>query len=645
MRRHLFVVFIALIALVLNRTDSGMADTSQSAASPAWEGAFVPNEILIGLKPEAVAQLTQPDARSDAVGVASLGIASLDRLSRRYHVQAIVPLFDEISPADQIAQNYGLDGVYKVVAPIGVDIFAMIADYSADPAVAYAEPNRIYQVTGIPNDPDFRRQWGLHNTGQTGGRADADIDAPEAWDITTGSSSVLIAVIDTGVDYNHPDLRGGRVRTDIDRDFANNDEDAMDDHGHGTFVAGIAAASANNEQGIAGVCPDCQVLPIKVLTNDGKGSADVVARGIQYAAQAGARIISMSLGAPSHCGCSQTIARAINYAFDRGSLLIAASGNDRDKQRISYPASSPRVMSVGASDHNDQEAPFSNRNSYLDIIAPGKDIYSLKSGGGYVTESGTSAATPFVSGAAGLIWSVNPQLSNVQVWWRLYHSADDFPAQRSAQTIETAPTPEITVDPARLVFRVYLPTMSRSRVTFGRLNARQALEISGSGQMFAPVDTCSGEPRGCVPGCGAEVALTGSTTGLHDLEVLRRFRDEQLASSVTGQRWIEIYEHHRLELATLLAGDAQLRTQAREALDLWLPLIRALVEPGSEVSAVIQPEHIRTARLLIENLSVRSSPEMRRDLDEARMVVDLAETYIGQEVRVFWDAIMRSGQP
>ena len=114
----------------------------------------------------------------------------------------------------------------------------------------------------------------------------------------------------------------------------------------------------------------------------------------------------MSLGAPSHCGCSQTIARAINYAFERGSLLIAASGNDSDKQRISYPASSPRVMSVGASDHNDQEAPFSNRNSYLDIVAPGKDIYSLKSGGGYVTESGASTSTPFVSGAAGSIWSV-----------------------------------------------------------------------------------------------------------------------------------------------------------------------------------------------------------------------------------------------
>jgi len=241
--------------------------------------------------------------------------------------------------------------------------------------------------------------------------------------------------VDTGVDYNHPDLRGGRVRTDIDRDFVNNDEDAMDDHGHGTFVAGIAAANTNNAQGIAGVCPGCQVLPIKVLTKDGRGSADGVARGIQYAAQAGAKIISMSLGTPSKCGCSQTIARAINYAFDRGSLLIAASGNDGDKQRISYPASSPRVMSVGASDHNDQEASFSNRNSYLDIVAPGKDIYSLKSGGGYVTESGTSASTPFVSGVAGLIWSVNPQLSNVQVWWRLYHSADDFPARRSAQTM------------------------------------------------------------------------------------------------------------------------------------------------------------------------------------------------------------------
>jgi predicted NBD/HSP70 family sugar kinase len=163
--------------------------------------------------------------------------------------------------------------------------------------------------------------------------------------------------------------------------------------------------------------------------------------------------------------------------------------------------------------------------------------------------------------------------------------------------------------------------------------------------MFAPVDRCSGEPDNCAPGCGAEVALSGSTTGLYDLETLRRFRDERLASSTAGQRWIEIYEHHRLELATLLASDAQLRTQAREALNLWLPLIRALVEPGSEASAIIQPEHIRAARLLIENLSVRSSSEMRRDLDEATKVVNRAETYIGQDVRVFWDAIRKQSQP
>ncbi|MGQ9550759.1 MAG: S8 family serine peptidase, partial [Roseiflexus sp.] len=613
-------------------------------SSPEWEGAFVPNEILIGLNPEAMSQTTRPDTLSDTAGVASLGITSLDRLSRRYRVQAIVPLFDEIGPADQTALHYGLHGMYKVVVPMGVDIFAMIADYSADPAIAYAEPNRIYQVMEIPNDPDFSKQWGLHNTGQTGGRVDADIDAPEAWEITTGSSSVLIAVIDTGVDYTHPDLSGGRVRTDIDRDFVNDDEDAMDDHGHGTFVAGIAAANTNNEQGIAGVCPGCQILPVKVLDKDGRGSADKVARGIQYAAQAGARIISMSLGFPSQCGCSQTLARAINYAFESGSLLIAASGNDEDKQQISYPASSPRVLSVGASDHNDQEASFSNRSSYLDVVAPGKDIYSLNLDHTYRNASGTSASTPFASGVAGLIWSVDPQLSNVQVWWRLYQSADDFPARRSSQSIETVLTPEITVDPASLVFRVYLPVMSRTRATFGRLNARQALEIGSNGQMFAPVDTCSGEPGDCAPGCGAEVALTGSTTGLHDLQVLRRFRDEQLASNAAGERWVEIYEQHRLELATLLASDAQLRAQAREALGQWLPLIRTLVEPRSEASAVIQSEHIRAARLLIENLSVRSSPELRRDLDEVAAVVDLAESYIGRDVRLFWDAFTQQSQ-
>ena len=415
------LVYITMILLLFAPSALSSSKTAPASGLPL-EGSFVPNEILIGLWPELIGQVVGRELEPTRTG-----ITSLDRLNREYVVQRISPVFAQFNLADPIAVKYGLAGVFKLTVPSGTDIFAMVAEYQRDPAIAYAEPNRIYRVSDFPNDTDFSKQWALHNTGQTGGEPDADIDAPEAWDIEKGKPATLIAIVDTGVDYNHPDLAGGRVRTDIDKDFINNDDDAMDDHGHGTYCAGIAAADTNNARGIAGVCQGCRILPVKVLSSDGEGTAETVAQGIQYAAQAGAQIVSMSLGYASDCGCSQTVARTINYAFERGSLLIAASGNDSDQNRTSYPASSPRVMAVGATDHNDQEADFSNRDSYLDVLAPGKDVYSLDLDGGYRTASGTSAATPHVSGVAGLVWSTRPTLSNVQVWWILYQSAEDLP--------------------------------------------------------------------------------------------------------------------------------------------------------------------------------------------------------------------------
>lgn len=641
MRRPIFFVLGMIIALLLNGTYPVIVKTSSLSPVSVLEGAFVQNEILIGLKPDVLAQVAAHASNAGSASIASFGIASLDWLNRQYAVQTIVPLFNEIKATDEAAMQYGLNGIFKLVVPPGIDIFTMMVDYRNHPAIEYAEPNRIYRITDIPSDSDFRQQWGLHNTGQTGGRPDADIDAPEAWDITQGSPTVLIAIIDTGVDYTHPDLAGGRVRTDIDRDFVNNDHDAMDDHGHGTFVAGIAAANTNNGVGIAGVCRGCKILPVKVLDNRGSGTAEWVARGIQYAAQSGAKIISMSLGMPSNCGCSQTIARVINYAFESGSLLIAASGNDSDKQRTSYPASSPRVMAVGASDKYDREASFSNRDSYLDIVAPGKDIYSLNLNNSYRTADGTSAAAPFVAGVAGLILSANPQLNNVQLWWRLYQSADDFPPsqQGAAQTTEAVPAPDAMLDADRFIMRLYLPSVVRIRVTAGRLNAENALLFATPGQMVVPLDTCSGEPTNCTPGCGAEVALSSSASGWHDLQVLRHFRDEQLAATLFGQHWIAVYERHRLELAMLLANDPQLRTQVRLALHLWLPLVRELVESTSNESVLIQAEHIQAARAILAAMSVQGSEELRRDMNAVALMIDLAETYVGRDVKDFWRVV------
>lgn len=636
MRRQLLltVMCIAVVTLLSLAVGTGSDSRASVVSNRPLEGSFVPNEILIGLTPELAQRVA-----GQRMTPGETGIVSLDQLNRKYAVQQISPLFTYLDLEDPIAIEYGLAGVFKLTVPVGTDIFAMIGEYQRDPAIAYAEPNRIYRITDFPNDTDFSKQWPLHNTGQTGGKPDADIDAPEAWDIEKGKPSVLIAIVDTGVDYNHPDLAGGRVRTDIDKDFINNDDDAMDDHGHGTYCAGIAAADTNNARGIAGVCQGCQILPVKVLNSEGEGTAETVAQGIQYASQAGAQIISMSLGYASDCGCSQTVATTINYAFECGSLLIAASGNDYDKGRLSYPASSPRVLSVGASDHNDQETDFSNRNSYLDILAPGKDVYSLAPNGKYDTASGTSAAAPHVSGVAGLVWSARPTLGNAQVWWILYQSAEDLPGTTASTSLASS------VDEAAerlevldLPYKIYLPVVEKMRSTFGRLNAYQALTASIPGQMFAPVDTCSSEPD-CPAGCAAEVVLAGDATAMEDLRLLHTFRDDVLARSPVGQHWIALYERHRLEAALILATDGQFRNQTRSVLKQWLPLIQALTNPDSVGQAVLTLEHVEAAEAIIAGLADRGSPQLRTDLEETRQVLEVGGRFVGLDVREAWSEL------
>lgn len=634
MRRRVLPITVMCIAgLSLLSLTPGIGSDSRASIAPSLplEGSFVPNEILIGLRPEVVQSLA-----GQRIPPGQIGIASLDQLNRKYAVQQVSPVFKQIDLTDSVATKYGLAGVFKLTVPVGTNIFAMISEYLRDPAIAYAEPNLIYRIADFPNDTDFNKQWALHNTGQTGGTPDADIDAPEAWDIEKGKPAVLIAIVDTGVDYNHPELTGGRVRTDIDKDFINNDDDAMDDHGHGTYCAGIAAANTNNARGIAGVCQGCQILPVKVLDSSGLGTAESVAQGIQYAGQVGARIISLSLGYASKCGCSQTVARAINYAFERGSLLIAASGNNYDKTRLSYPAASPRVMSVGASDHRDQEADFSNRSQALDIIAPGKDVYSLDRGGGYRTASGTSAAAPHVSGVAGLVWSAHPDLTNVQVWWILYQSADDLPGTRTSFEDTPLTVSSKGLQPTDLSHKVYLPLVSKMRTTFGRLNADRALRISFVGQVSAPQDDCNSEPD-CPPECGAEIVLSGEPAGPDDLRLLRAFRDKVLAQSPIGQHWITLYQRHRFETALILALDEQFRTQTRLALKQCLPLLQALTYPDSipDRQAILTSEQAEVLESIITGLTDRGSSQLRSDLAEVQETLQIRR-FVGWDVRDAW---------
>ncbi|WP_047983003.1 S8 family peptidase [Ornithinibacillus californiensis] len=267
------------------------------------------------------------------------------------------------------------------------NVDAVVKALSNNPNVEYAEPNYVLNATWTPNDTYFSPsyQYGLFNT-------DADL----AWDVTRGSSSQEIAVLDTGVDYNHPDLDGKVV---LGYDFVQNDWTPSDQNGHGTHVAGIAAAETNNGTGIAGMAPNTKILAVRVLDANGSGSLAAIADGIIYATDAGAEVINLSLG----CNCdTQTLENAVNYAWNRGVVVVAAAGNDGVRTTFE-PASYTNVIAVGAVDSRNRKANFSNWGTWVDVMAPGVDIASTYPGNSYVYMSGTSMAAPYVAGQAALL--------------------------------------------------------------------------------------------------------------------------------------------------------------------------------------------------------------------------------------------------
>ncbi len=284
-------------------------------------------------------------------------------------------------------------GVRVMSLPRGSDPKAVAAALAKDPNVEYAEPDYVVRASLTPNDTYYSLQWGPPK-----------ISAPAAWDVTTGSTEVTIAIIDTGIDPGQPDLAG---RVVAGYDFANADSDPSDDHGHGTACAGVIGANGNNGQGVAGLDWSARLLAVKVLDASGSGYDSAVADGITYAVDHGARVISMSLGG-SEAG--ETLQNAIDYAYGKGALLVAASGNE-SSGTVTYPAAFPHVLAVGALDNADALASFSNFGAAQDVVAPGVSIATTYLNGSYVYYSGTSAATPFVSGVAGLLLAKNPTLT------------------------------------------------------------------------------------------------------------------------------------------------------------------------------------------------------------------------------------------
>ncbi len=362
------------------------SDNEGSQTEPVFRSAYVSGEILVKFKPTV-----------SRLGAQSTLVAQ--DLQVTGAVQSIDVLKVEVEPGEELET---------------------IAELQRDPNVLYAEPNYIaFAFDTVPNDPQYGNQWGLPK-----------ISAPAAWDVTTGGSDVVIAVVDTGIDLDHPDLScSGKLMTGYN--FVSPGQPPDDDHGHGTHVAGIAAACTNNATGVAGVAWGARLMPVKVLNSSGNGSYDDVAAGITYAADQGADVINLSLGGISS---SSTLADAIEHAYDQGALVVAAAGNCAQGgyqcnylyNPIMYPGAYSTTLAVAATDSNDNWATFSEHHPYVDVAAPGVSIYSTYRYGSYTYQNGTSMATPFVSGLAALIWSLDSGLPHDQVRNIVQTTADDL---------------------------------------------------------------------------------------------------------------------------------------------------------------------------------------------------------------------------
>jgi subtilisin family serine protease len=325
----------------------------------------------------------------------------------------------------------------------GISVPQAIARFQNDPRIDYIEPNYILSVIDtIPNDESFPSLWAMHNTGQTGGTTDADIDAPEAWDTHRDCRNIVVGVIDSGVNYNHPDLAaniwtnpneiaGNGIDDDnngfVDDvhgwDFVNGDSDPMDDYDHGSHVSGTIAAVGNNGIGVTGVCWRGRIMAVKSFDSSGRGQLSDSIRAIEYVTMMkrdfgiDVRLTNNSWGGG---GFSQAMYDAIRQAQDVGMLFVAAAGNesvDNDEQPF-YPASYDleSIIAVAATDHVDARSSFSNYGTTtVDLGAPGSSILSTMADGRYASASGTSMATPHVAGTAALVWSLEPQRQSLNI--------------------------------------------------------------------------------------------------------------------------------------------------------------------------------------------------------------------------------------
>jgi len=376
-----------------------------------------------------------------------------------------------------------IDAIHRLVINTppgqGDEIFQSL---QKDNLIESAERDYINTANYTPNDPYLNLQWGLINSGDIveseKGTPEDDVKAEIAWDYAKGEN-IYIAIIDSGIDKNHPDLSSKIV---AEKDFVG--IGISDRYGHGTHTAGIAAAETNNAVGIAGMCPECKLLIAKALDDNGRGPDSVWLDALIWAADNGAKVANLSFVNPENSTAKQD---AINYAWNKGVVLVGGAGNKFDTEK-NYPAANNHVISVAATDNNDEKSYFSTYGDWVLISAPGSSIYSTfptfesklqentfqNPNYGYL--SGTSMATPIVSGIAGLVWS-SPFGSSAQaVVDRVLNTADKIPgtgeywkygrvnAARAVGAFSDSPTPSPTTIPTRFPSPTSLPSLTPTPV-------------------------------------------------------------------------------------------------------------------------------------------------------------------------------------
>ncbi|MFC1793913.1 S8 family peptidase, partial [Planctomycetota bacterium] len=432
---------------------------------------YVPNEIIVKFYGTAADTIEKQLQHNNSAGIPNFSPLSshLAQLNEKYGVNQITPLLknfkiqqlklkslrdengkfstnkqkrilERLKRIPKATKVPDLSGIYKIRLDCESRqlVEEALEEYRSNPYVEYAELNYLVSVNSIPNDPLYADQWSL-----------GKITAQEAWDIYTGSSQTVVAVLDTGVDYNHRDLRdnvwvneaelNGAAGTDDDDNgyvddiygynFIYNNGDPFDDYGHGTYCSGIIAARGNNDIDITGICWDTRIMALKFMGLFGDGSTSDAALAVYYAVENGADVISNSWSTPNE---SLLLKDAVNYAYSQGVIIVASAGNDGSNVP-QYPACYRNVISVAATDSDDQRWPYSNYGDCVDIAAPGVDILSLSGEGtligtsnnGYTTIlSGTSTACPHIAGACALLLSVNPLMTFDQVYDVLMRTAD-----------------------------------------------------------------------------------------------------------------------------------------------------------------------------------------------------------------------------